>query len=145
MPSSDARILIQAAAPTAAVGAVAVGIGGALEGGQGAIGAGIATLLVLLLMGVGLYALQQSAKALPHLFQAMGLMMYLAQILLMFTFLALFKNTTLFHPQVFALALLASTLTWVGAQARATVKAKIPYVEPDSTTGEKKETQGLTS
>jgi ATP synthase protein I len=145
MPSSDARTLIQAAVPTAAVGAVAVAIGSAVEGGKGAIGAVVATVLVILLMGAGLYVLLRTAKSLPHLFQAMGLMMYMAQLLLMFTFVALFKNTTLFHPKVFGLTLLVCTLTWVAAQARAHMKAKTLYVEPDSTTGEKKETQGHSS
>ncbi|WP_081236059.1 hypothetical protein [Streptomyces viridosporus] len=145
MPSNDVRILIQAAVPTAAVGAVAVAIGGAVEGGKGVIGGVVAAVLVILLMGVGLYVLQWTAKSLPHLFQAMGLMMYMAQILLMFVFIALFKNTTLFHPKVFALTLLVCTLTWVAAQARAHMKAKIPYVEPESTTREKKETPGRSS
>ncbi|GAA1002765.1 MULTISPECIES: hypothetical protein [Streptomyces] len=145
MPSNDARTLIQAAVPAAAVGAVAAVIGGVVESGQGAIGAVIATALVILLMGTGLYVLQWTAKSLPHLFQAMGLMMYMAQILLMFTFIALFKDTTLFHPKVFALTLLVCTLTWVAAQARAHMKAKIFYVDPDSTTGGKKEIQGHSS
>lgn len=52
----------------------------------------------MLFMGIGLYVLQRTAKSLPHLFQAMGLMLYAAQILLLFVFLAAFKNTTLFNP-----------------------------------------------
>ncbi|MFE9920968.1 hypothetical protein ACFYQA_05140 [Streptomyces sp. NPDC005774] len=134
MPSNDVRILIQAAVPTAAVGAVAVAVGAAVEGGQGAIGAVVGALLVILLMGTGLYVLHWIARSVPHLFQAMGLMMYMTQILLIFVFIALFKDTTLFHPKVFALSLLASTLTWVAAQARATMKAKTFYVDPDPAT-----------
>ncbi|MFD5662208.1 hypothetical protein [Streptomyces hirsutus] len=144
MPSNDVRILIQAAIPTAVVGAVAVAVGAAVEGGNGAIGAVIGALLVILLMGAGLYVLQWVAKSLPHLFQAMGLMLYMTQILLIFVFIALFKDTTLFHPKVFALSLLVSTLTWVAAQARATMKAKTFYVDPAPATvgnaAEKKET-----
>lgn len=134
MPSNDVRILIQAAVPTAAVGAVAAAIGAAVEGGQGVIGAVVGALLVIALMGTGLYVLQWVARQLPHLFQAMGLMLYLTQILLMFVFIVLFKETTLFHPQVFALSLLAATLTWVAAQARATMKAKTFYVDPEPAT-----------
>ncbi|MEU3143810.1 MULTISPECIES: hypothetical protein [unclassified Streptomyces] len=146
MPSNDVRILMQAAVPTAAVGAVAVAVGGAVEGGQGAIGAVIGAALVILLMGTGLYVLQWIARSIPHLFQAMGMMMYLTQILLIFVFIALFKDTTLFHPQAFALSLLVSTLTWVTAQARATMKAKTYYVDPEPTatgnTAEAKEASG---
>ncbi|MET9812677.1 MULTISPECIES: hypothetical protein [unclassified Streptomyces] len=145
MPSNDARILAQAAVPTAAVGAVAAVVSGVVVGGKGAIGAVVATLVVILFMGIGLYVLQRTAKSLPHLFQAMGLMLYAAQILLLFVFMAAFKNTTLFHPKAFALTLVAGTLAWIAAQARAHMKAKILYVEPDSTTGEKPEKSGHSS
>src|SRR5688500_950802 len=99
MPSNDARILLQAAVPTAAAGAVAAVISGVVVGGKGAVGAVVAAVITILFMGIGLYVLQRTAKSLPHLFQAMGLMLYAAQILLLFIFMAAFKNTTLFHPR----------------------------------------------
>ncbi|MGP2437174.1 hypothetical protein [Streptomyces sp. JW3] len=133
MPSNDARILLHAAVPTAAVGVVATVVSAVVAGGKGAVGAVVATLLVLLFMGLGLYVLQRTAKTLPHLFQSMGLMLYGAQILLLFIFLAAFKNTTLFNPRSFAITLLVATLVWIAAQTRAHMKAKILYVEPDST------------
>ncbi|CAM5535632.1 MULTISPECIES: hypothetical protein [Streptomyces] len=132
MPSNDARTLLQAGVPTAAAGAVAAVVSGVVAGGKGAIGAVVATLVVLLFMGLGLFILQRTAKSLPHLFQAMGLMLYAAQILLLFIFMAAFKNTTLFNPRAFAITLLATTLVWIAAQTRAHMKAKILYVEPDS-------------
>ncbi|MFI7019108.1 hypothetical protein [Streptomyces sp. NPDC050164] len=145
MPSNDARILAQAAVPTAAVGAVAAVISGVVAGGKGAIGAVVATLVVILFMGIGLYVLRRTAKSLPHLFQAMGLMLYAAQILLLFVFVAAFKNTTLFDPKAFAITLVVGTLAWIAAQTRAHMKAKILYVEPDSTTGGKPEKSGHSS
>ncbi|MEU6529454.1 hypothetical protein ABZ869_09735 [Streptomyces sp. NPDC046928] len=132
MPSNDARTLLQAGVPTAGAGAVAAVVSGVVAGGKGAIGAVVATLVVILFMGLGLYILQRTAKSLPHLFQAMGLMLYAAQILLLFIFMAAFKNTTLFNPRAFAITLLATTLVWIAAQTRAHMKAKILYVEPDS-------------
>ncbi|MFF7871793.1 hypothetical protein ACFZCT_35890 [Streptomyces qaidamensis] len=145
MPSNDARILAQAAVPTAAVGAVAAVVSGVVVGGKGAIGAVVATLIVILFMGIGLYVLQRTAKSLPHLFQAMGLMLYAAQILLLFIFVAAFKNTTLFNPKAFAVTLVVGTLAWIAAQTRAHMKAKILYVEPDSMKGEKPEKSGHSS
>ncbi|MFF7771260.1 hypothetical protein ACIPIU_28225 [Streptomyces massasporeus] len=145
MPSNDVRILAQAAVPTAAVGAVAAVVSGVVAGGKGAIGAVVATLIVILFMGIGLYVLQRTAKSLPHLFQAMGLMLYAAQILLLFVFVAAFKNTTLFNPKAFAITLVVGTLAWIAAQTRAHMKAKILYVEPDSTKGEKPEKSGHSS
>ncbi|MEV7588723.1 hypothetical protein ACIPRL_00945 [Streptomyces sp. NPDC090085] len=142
MRSDDVRSLLQTAVPTAIAGAVAAVVGGLVAGGKGAVGAIVATLVVVLFMGIGFVVLQRTAKSLPHLFQAMGLMLYAAQILLLFVFLAAFKNTTLFNPRVFAITLVVTTLVWIGAQTRAHMKAKILYVEPDSVKGEKPENPG---
>ncbi|WP_405974041.1 hypothetical protein OG496_37545 [Streptomyces sp. NBC_00988] len=131
MPSNDARILLQAAVPTAAVGAIAAVVSGVVAGGKGAIGAAVATVIVIPFMGIGLYVLQRTAKSLPHLFQSMGLMLFAAQILLLFIFLAAFKHTTLFSPKAFVFTLLAGTIVWTAAQTRAHMKAKILYVEPE--------------
>ncbi|GGW47417.1 hypothetical protein [Streptomyces xantholiticus] len=145
MPSTDARTLIHAAVPTAAAGAIAAVVSAVVAGGKGAIGAIVATLVVILFMGIGLYVLQRVAKSLPQLFQAMGLMLYTAQLLLLFIFVAMFKNTTLFNPKAFAITLVALTLVWIGAQTRAHMKAKILYVEPDSSTGNKPGNEGQSS
>ncbi|MFF8838735.1 hypothetical protein [Streptomyces sp. NPDC015130] len=133
MPSNDARILLHTAVPTAVVGAVATVISGVVAGGKGAIGAVVGTLVVILFMGIGQLVLQRTAKSLPHLFQAMGLMLYTAQLLVLFIFLALLKNTTLFDFKAFAFTLLATTVVWVAAQARAYMKAKINYIDPGNT------------
>ncbi|MFJ8662519.1 hypothetical protein [Streptomyces sp. NPDC093795] len=133
MPSNDARILVHTAVPTAAVGVVATVISGVVAGGKGAIGAVVGTLVVLLFMGIGQLVLQRTAKSFPHLFQAMGLMLYTAQLLVLFIFLALLKNTTLFDFKAFAFTLLAATVVWVAAQARAYMKAKITYIDPGNT------------
>ncbi|MBJ7003434.1 hypothetical protein ACFYMX_13010 [Streptomyces griseofuscus] len=146
MPSSDARILAQAAVPTAVVGALAVVVSGVVAGGKGAIGAVVATLVVILFMGLGLYVLQRTAKSFPQLFQMMGLMLYAAQLLLMVIFVALFKNTTLFNPRAFAITLVVVTLAWISAQTRAHMKAKTLYVDPDaSSSGDKPEKTGRSS
>ncbi|WP_369146537.1 hypothetical protein [Streptomyces sp. R44] len=133
MPSNDARILLHTAVPTAAVGAIATVISGVVAGGKGALGAVVGTLVVILFMGIGQLVLQRTAKSLPHLFQAMGLMLYTAQLLVLFIFLALLKNTTLFDFKAFAFTLLATTVVWVAAQARAYMKAKITYIDPGNT------------
>ncbi|MFC8292488.1 hypothetical protein ACFUJ0_03600 [Streptomyces sp. NPDC057242] len=130
MPSNDARILLHTVVPTAAVGVVATVVSGVVAGGKGALGAVVGTLVVLLFMGIGQLVLQRTAKSFPHLFQAMGLMLYTAQLLVLFIFLALLKNTTLFDFKPFAFTLLAATIVWVAAQARAYMKAKITYIDP---------------
>ncbi|MEU3934681.1 hypothetical protein AB0E85_22020 [Streptomyces sp. NPDC029044] len=145
MPSNDARNLVQCAVPTAAAGVVVVAVSGVVAGGKGAIGAAVGTVLAILFMGVGLYVLQWTAKTLPQLFQAMGLMLYVAQLLLLLIFVALFKDTSLFNAKAFALGLVIATVVWMAAQARAHMKAKIFYIDPDSEKSEKPEKTGPSS
>ncbi|MEE1804650.1 hypothetical protein ACIQVO_21250 [Streptomyces sp. NPDC101062] len=142
MPSNDVRNLLHTAVPTAAVGAIAVAVGAVVAGGKGALGAAVGAVVVIVFMGIGLVVLERTAKSLPHLFQAMGLMLYTAQLLLMIIFVGLFKDTTLFEPKAFAFTLVVATLVWIAAQARAHMKAKILYVEPESSTAEKAEKSG---
>ncbi|MBT2524744.1 hypothetical protein J7E91_04680 [Streptomyces sp. ISL-99] len=142
MPSNDARTLLPVAVPTAAAGAIAVAVSGVVAGGKGAVGAVVGTLVVILFMGIGLLVLERTAKSMPQLFQAMGLMLYTAQLLLLFIFVAVFKNTTLFNPRAFAITLIVATVVWVAAQIRVHMKAKILYVDPDASKGKKPENTG---
>lgn len=136
MQPNDARMLLHCAVPTALAGVVGAVAGGVFAGGKGAIGAAAGAAVVLLFMGMGLAGLQKTAQAFPHLFQAMGLLLYTTQILLLAIVLAVFRDTGLFNPRAFAFCLLGATLVWIGAQARAHMKAKILYVEPESSTGD---------
>lgn len=135
MQSNDARMLLQCAVPTAATGVVAAVVSGVLAGAKGSIGAAAGTLVVILFMGMGLVVLQRTARSLPHLFQAMGLLLYTTQILLLGVVLITLRGTTLFNHKAFAFSLLAASLVWVAAQARAHTKAKILYVEPEPSGG----------
>ncbi|GAA3804113.1 hypothetical protein [Streptomyces chiangmaiensis] len=145
MPSNDARNLLLTAVPTAAVGVIAVAVSGAVAGGKGALGAAVGVVLAILFMGIGLYVLQWTAKTLPHLFQAMGLMLYVAQLLLLLIFVGLFKDTTIFNAKAFALSLVVATVVWMASQARAHMKAKLFYVDPDSQEREKSQKAGSAS
>ncbi|MBN0047750.1 hypothetical protein JS756_27300 [Streptomyces actuosus] len=145
MPSKDARNLAQCAVPTAAAGVVAVAVSGAVAGGKGALGAAVGALLAILFMGIGLYVLQWTAKTLPQMFQAMGLMLYVAQLLLLLIFVAVFKDTSLFNAKAFAVSLVVATVVWMAAQARAHMKAKLFYVDPDSAESDKSEKSGPSS
>ncbi|MFM9555440.1 hypothetical protein ACKI19_24425 [Streptomyces caniscabiei] len=145
MPSNDVRNLLQTAVPTAAAGVISVAVSGVVAGGEGALGAVVGTVLAILFMGIGLYVLQWTAKTLPQLFQAMGLMLYVAQLLLLMIFVALFKDTSLFNPRAFAAALVVATVVWMAAQARAHMKAKIFYVDPAPEKSDKSEKSGSSS
>jgi ATP synthase protein I len=111
---------------------IAVAASAALAGGKGVIGAVFGAVLVIAFMATGFIVLQRTARSLPHLFQAMGLMLYTTQLLLLALVMLAFKNTTLFSTKAFAFTLLATTIVWIAAQARSYLKAKVLYVEPDS-------------
>ncbi|MFI5802186.1 hypothetical protein [Streptomyces sp. NPDC051561] len=145
MPSNDVRTLLRTAVPATAVGAVAVLVSGLVVGGEGAIGALVGAAVAIVFMGGGLVALQLVAKKMPQLFQAMGLLLYVLQLLLLFVFLAVFKETELFDFKAFGFTLLAVTLVWIAAQARAYMKAKILYVDPESAEAEKPQKTGSAS
>ncbi|NEA38908.1 hypothetical protein [Streptomyces sp. SID11385] len=132
MPSQDTLLLQRTAVPTAAAGAIAAVVSAFVAGGKGALGAVVATVIVLLFMGGGLALLQWVGRTYPQIFQGMGLALYTGQLLLLFVFVAAFKNTDLFDPKVFAAVIVAGTLIWVAAQARAHTKAKILYVDPEA-------------
>ncbi|GHG56594.1 hypothetical protein [Streptomyces griseocarneus] len=132
MQSNDARTLLQCAVPTALAGVVAVVAGSVLAGGKGGIGAAVGTAVGGGIMAMGLFVLQRTAKSFPHLFQAMGLVLYVTQFLISAVVLAVFRDTSLFNTRAFAFALLAAVLVWTAAQTRAYMKAKIFYVDPDS-------------
>ncbi|MFF4949204.1 hypothetical protein ACWC2K_21270 [Streptomyces chattanoogensis] len=142
MQSNDARLLLSAVVPTLALGAVAVAVSALVAGGTAVIGAVVGTVLTVLVMGVGLAVLQQTAKKLPQLFQMMGLLLYTVQILLVAVFVIAFKGTTLFDTKAFALTLLGATLVWIAAQTRGHMKEKILYVNPDSAETKNAETAG---
>ncbi|MBD0736597.1 hypothetical protein ACIOC1_06445 [Streptomyces sp. NPDC088197] len=132
MQSNDVRTLLNCTVPTAAAGVIATAVSGAVAGGKGAIGAAAGTLVVIAFMAIGMVVLQRTAKAYPSLFQMMGLVLYTVQILLLAIVLAVFKHTSLFNTRAFAFSLLAAALVWIAAQARAHMKTKILYVEPES-------------
>ncbi|MFI1968823.1 hypothetical protein BLA24_24435 [Streptomyces cinnamoneus] len=132
MQSNDARTLMQCAVPTAVAGVVAVAAGFVLAGGKGAIGAAVGTAVAGGVMAMGLFVLQRTAKSFPHLFQAMGLVLYVTQFLISAVVLAVFRDTSLFNTRAFAFALLGAVLVWTAAQTRAYMKAKILYVEPEA-------------
>ncbi|AOT61080.1 MULTISPECIES: hypothetical protein [Streptomyces] len=130
MPSSATRALLPMVVPTAAVGVLAAAVSAVTAGAKGAIGSVLGVLVVLVFMAAGQLALQYVAKAMPQLFQGMGLMIYSVQLVLLLVFVMAVRDTTAFDLQAMAFTLVAAVVVWIAAQARAGLKARTPYVEP---------------
>ncbi|MCX4488514.1 hypothetical protein HFP69_10575 [Streptomyces sp. ARC12] len=131
---SDMRELLRIATPTAAVGAIATLVGGLLAGGEGAIGAAVGCVVVIVFMAFGMVALQWAAKTMPHLLQGMGLMIYSAQLVLLLVFILSIRNTSLFNLRAFALSLVVAVITWITVQTVRHARSKTLYVDPDADT-----------
>ena len=67
------------------------------------------------------------------------------QLLVLFAFVAIFKDTTLFNPRAFAVTIIVAAVAWVASQARAALKAKIFYIDPDPSDSSKNEKSGSSS
>ncbi|MFG3494829.1 hypothetical protein [Streptomyces sp. NPDC047928] len=127
--------------PTAVVGVVAIAISAVAAGTDGGLGSLLGVLVVLLFMGLGQLALQYVGTAMPQLFQGMALMIYSVQLVLLLGFVMAVRDTTSFDLQAFALTLVAATIVWIAAQARAHAKSRTPYVVPAA--GVERQAQGM--
>lgn len=135
MPSVDAAVLRGAGVPTLVVGAVATAVGAAVAGVPGALGAIIATVIVLAFFTVGQVALGRVLKNNPQMAMTFALTLYIAKIGVLFLFIILFQDTTLFDTKVFALTIVACTIVWTIAEVWIFSKTKVLYVEPGSGPG----------
>lgn len=123
-------VLRAAAIPTAAVGVLAIVVCGLVRGGQGALGAAIGTLIVIAFFSAGQYALGRILITNPQMAMTGALAIYLVKIFVLFGFLAVFKNTTLFDSQCFAITVVVCTFVWLIAEVLAMGRTKMLYVEP---------------
>jgi ATP synthase protein I len=134
-PSVDAAVLTGAAVPAAVVGLVAVVIGGIASGAGGAVGAALGAALVIVFFSVGQLVLGRVLRSNPQMAMTVALTLYLVKIGVLFMLLVLFQGTTAFDTKVFALTILACTLTWTVGEVWVFSRTKVLYVEPGSGPG----------
>jgi ATP synthase protein I len=132
MQALDARLLRDAAVPTAAVGAIAVVLCSVLVGVKGFTGALIGTAIVLAFFSASILVISRVAQKQPQLLLGYAMLTYLGKVLLLSILFIAFKHTTLFHFRAFGFTMLALTLVWLAAETRAVLKTKIFYADPDA-------------
>ncbi len=133
MQATDVAILRGAAVPTAAVGAVAIVLGGIFAGGSGALGALVGTVIVLVFFLVGQLVLGWVLHNNPQLALTVAMGLYLVKIGFLLVLLLLLAGTTAFNTKVFALAILACTLTWTASEVAVFSRTKMLIIEPGVT------------
>ncbi|GAA4595634.1 hypothetical protein GCM10023194_65640 [Planotetraspora phitsanulokensis] len=130
MQANDVRVLKGAAVPTLAVGLVAVVLAAILTGVKGALGAGIGLVLVAVFFTLGLIVVSWAGRVSPMAMMAAAVVGYVVKVLAIMAMLTAFEGTTAFNSRVFALSVIACTLTWTIGEMRGFMKLKLLYVEP---------------
>ena len=129
MQSSDARILRGAAIPVGLVGVAAVLLALLTSGSKGALGAAIATAVVIAFFTISHLVVGYAAKISPQIMLLAALLSYVVKILGVMILIAALKDVTVWSPEVFGWTVLALVLLWVAAEIRATLKARTVYVD----------------
>jgi ATP synthase protein I len=135
MESSDARIFRGAAIPTSAAGLVAIVASALLAGGEGAVGALIGTLVVLVFFGISIIAVSYSARVSPQLLMPVAMGTYLVKIFAMLGLIVSLRDASWMNGRAYGLTVLACTAVWLFFEIRVFVKTKMLYVEPHSGAG----------
>jgi ATP synthase protein I len=122
------------------VATVVVGVaggvwGGLVAGGQGVVGALLATIVVLAFFGLGQLAVQKVLANNPALGLNVALGVYLGQILVLFVLLLVLRDATFFDPKIFAGTIVACALVWTAMIVVSLSGRPQAYVEPESTLG----------
>lgn len=135
MESSDARILRGAAIPTLAAGLAAIAVGLFVDGAQGALGAFIGLLVVLVFFGASIVAVSWSARNAPQSLMPIALGSYVLKIFALLGVMAVLRGASWMNGRVFGLTVLACTAVWLVFEVRTFLRTKMLYVEPSSTPG----------
>jgi ATP synthase protein I len=126
-------VLRWAGVVTVLVGAAAAVIGGATAGSKGVIGAVVGALVVVVFFTVGQLILGSVLRNNPQMAMTVALMTYLVKLGVLFVFIIIFADTTLFDTKVFAATVVACTVAWTTAEVWVFSRTKVLYVEPEDT------------
>ena len=130
MQAEDVRALRQSAVPTVVVGLVAIGIGAAVSGFKGALGALLALAVVIAFFSISHLVVGRVAKSNPSMMMAAALGTYFIKIIVLAVLVSSFRDTTLFNGRVFGVSAIALVLVWSALQVRTMATSKMLYVEP---------------
>ncbi len=131
--TSAVPVLRTAGILAAAVGIVAIILGGIFDGSSGLIGAVFATALVLVFFTVGQLVIAGVLKNAPEMAMTVALLTYLLKIGVLFVIIILFADTTAFNTKVFALTVVGCTIAWTVGEVWVYGKTKVLYVDPQVT------------
>ncbi len=134
LPSIDRLVLRVSIPVTVAVGVIAAVIGAlvAEDAGKAVLGAAVGAVIVVVFFSIGQLVVGGVLRSNPQMALTVALMVYLLKIGALLVFIIIFQGTTLFDTKVFALTVLACTLTWTAAEVWVFSRTKVLYVDPEA-------------
>lgn len=135
-----AVLLRGALPPTVVVGMVAALVVGLVAGPRAGVSGLLGAIIAVAFFASGLLVVSRfvTDTGNPLLFMAVGMSVYLAQVILLFGVLLLSRAVDAFDSRSAGIVLLLSVVTWQVAQMRAWRRARVPVYDealPDEATG----------
>ncbi|WP_283137266.1 hypothetical protein [Rhizohabitans arisaemae] len=130
MQPNDVRLLRDAVIPTALAGLAAVLIAAFTTGVTGAVGAAMGVFLVAFFFSIGLFVVSWASRISPQMMMVAAILSYAVKFVVIAVSLQAFKDVSIWHPKAFAWTVVACTVVWLAAEARAFMKTRMLYVEP---------------
>lgn len=126
-----AVLLRGALPPTVVVGLVAALVVGLVSGPRAGLSGLVGAVIAVTFFASGLLVVSRfvTDTGNPLLFMAVGMSVYLAQVILLFGVLLLARSTAVFDSRASGIVLLLSIVTWQVAQMRAWRRARVPVYD----------------
>jgi ATP synthase protein I len=118
---------------TSAAGVAATVLGAVLGGGTAALGAALGAIIAIGFFAAGQYAVTRLLNSHAEMALSGAMLIYLAQILVLFLLIALLKGQEWLDVKWFAGTILLCTFVWLGAQLWTVNRIKTLIVEPVAT------------
>jgi ATP synthase protein I len=100
-------------------------------GSKGLLGAAFGLLLAVAFFSATLLAVGAAGRVQPELMLPAAVLTFAFKMTVIGLLLFLLRDTTAFHRESFALALVAGTVVYLAAEIRFAMRARIPYVVTD--------------
>jgi ATP synthase protein I len=129
--SEEVRMARGAALATAAAAPLVLGLAWYAAGSKGLLGAAFGLLLAVAFFSATLLAVGAAGRVQPELMLPAAVLTFAFKMTVIGLLLFLLRDTTAFHRESFALALVAGTVVYLAAEIRFAMRARIPYVVTD--------------
>jgi ATP synthase protein I len=121
-----------AAIPATAAGVGAVLIGLLTEGSKGALGAALASVVVIAFFTITALVVSWAAKFSAQTMMLAALVSYMVKILAVMVLVGAMDEVTIWNTTVFGWTVIGLALLWIGAEVRLVMQRKLYIDEPEN-------------